>query len=155
MDQNLERAASGTSNVHYIFNQADRTSAAAVRSSLENDITRKFNELCTLAPGWDGYRSPPVRFDTANFAYGLIQKFASIADLPPKIVPTSSGAVQAEWDFEGGIAELLFYGPLRASAYLEFEGEAEEFEFGNDFRSIETWITDKIVRRTVDRSAAG
>jgi hypothetical protein len=84
----------------------------------------------------------------------LIGRIATIADAVPNIFPTSAGEIQAEWEIDGGVAELVFHGPLRASVYVEYEGQSEERELGSDFTFIEGWISDLKAKRTLDEAAA-
>lgn len=144
----------GTGNVFYIIQDSVASTTSASNRIFERQIRNKFNELCALPSGWDGYRSGPVPFGTANFAFGLTERIATIADAFPDIFPTSAGEIQAEWEIDGGVVELVFHGPLRASVYVEYEGQSEERELGSDFTFIEGWISDLKAKRTLDEAAA-
>jgi hypothetical protein len=144
----------GTGNVFYIIQDSVASTTSASNRIFERQIRNKFNELCALPSGWDGYRSGPVPFGTANFAFALTERIATIADAIPNIFPTSAGEIQAEWEIDGGVVELVFYGPLRASVYVEYEGQSEERELGSDFTFVEGWISDLKAKRTLDEAAA-
>lgn len=144
----------GTGNVFYIIQDSVASTTSSGSRTFERQIRNKFNELCALSVGWDGYRSGPVPFGTANFAFGLTERIATIADSFPNIFPTSAGEIQAEWEIDGGVVELVFHGPLRASVYLEYNGQSEERELGSDFTFVEGWIADLKAKRTLDEAAA-
>lgn len=144
----------GTGNVFYIIQDAVASTTSASNRTFERKIRNKFNELCALPAGWDGYRAGPVPFGTANFAFGLTERITTIANAFPNIVPTSAGEIQAEWELDGGVVELLFHGPLRASVYVEYDGHSEERELGSDFTFVESWISNLKAKRTLDEAAA-
>jgi hypothetical protein len=150
----ISSTRSGTGNVFYILSDSVASTTSARQWTFERQIRNKFNELCALPAGWDGYRSGPVPFGTANFAFGLTDRIAKIAESFPNIVPTSAGEIQAEWEVDGGIIELVFHGPLRASVYVEHNGHSEERELGSDFTFVENWISDLKAKRTLDEAAA-
>jgi hypothetical protein len=145
---------SGTGNIIYILQDSVASTTSTSRRTFERQIRNKFNELCALPAGWDGYRSGPVPFGTANFAFDLTQKIAAIADSFPNIFPTSGGDIQAEWEIDGGVVELIFHGPLKASVYVEDDGQSEERELGSDFTFVEEWISNLKAKRTLDEAAA-
>jgi hypothetical protein len=144
----------GTGNVIYIIQDSVVSTTSARNRPFERKIRNKFNELCALPAGWDGYRSGPVPFGTANFAFDLTQRIATIADSFPNIFPTSAGEIQAEWELDGGVVELVFHGPLKASVYVEDDGQSEERELGSDFTFVEGWISNLKAKRTLDEAAA-
>ena len=144
----------GTGNIFYVIQDSVASTTSSNRRTFERQIRSRFNELCALPSGWDGYRSGPVPFGTANFAFGLTERIATIADAFPNIVPTSAGEIQAEWDIEGGVVELVFHAPLRASVYVEYDGQSWERELGSDFTFVEDWISNLKAKRTLDEAAA-
>jgi|688.fasta_scaffold202107_2 hypothetical protein len=144
----------GTGNVVYVMQGAVASTTSDSKRTFERKIRRKFDELCALPAGWDGYRSGPVPFGTANFAFGLTERIATVADAFPNIVPTSGGEIQAEWEVDGGVIELVFHGPLSASVYVEHDGHSEERELGSDFTFVEDWISNLREKRAVDEAAA-
>ncbi|MBY3157189.1 hypothetical protein HFO56_33230 [Rhizobium laguerreae] len=73
-------------------------------------VARRLDELCLLAPGWDGYQGRAVTAKTAARVHALLAACLSPAGRYPSIVPGSSGDVQVEWhrggvDLEIGITE--------------------------------------------------
>lgn len=144
---------SGTGNVFALHSFDGASSTAASESMKERRIRRRFDQLCAMQAGWDGYRSAQILFSTANFAHEVVRNISRISDIDPVISPTSGGGVQAEWSFEHGVVELLFHGPLNVSAYMEIGNDSEERELKSDFTLVENFILDRLANPIVDQAA--
>jgi hypothetical protein len=144
---------SGTGNVYALPTIDGGGSIAQSESLNDRKIRRRFDQLCAMPVGWDGYRSGQVLFSTANFAHEIVRNITRLSSIEPVISPTSGGAVQAEWSFEHGLVELLFHSPLNVSAYMEFQGGSDERELRSDFTVVENFILDRLANTIVDHAA--
>lgn len=144
---------SGTGNVYALPNIEPGSSSAQTETLGNKKIRRRFDQLCAMSAGWDGYRGGQVLFSTANFAHEVVRNISRLSNIEPIISPTSSGGIQAEWDFEHGLVELLFHGPLNVSAYMEFDDQGDERELRSDFTVVENFILDRLANSIVDKAA--
>ncbi len=109
-------------------------------SDWDSYLKNALNKLCGLPNGWDGYASPPVKFENAECALHLLSGIKKITDnsgvelrkvIPdaPYFVPVAGGALQAEWHLDGYFVELFFDGtsPVTASFYTDDDNIYEEF----------------------------
>ncbi len=109
-------------------------------SSWDAVLSMELNTLCSLKTGWDGYNSPPVKFENAERVLNFLSLFKQMAeyldyslksiipDNPPHIVPVSGGALQAEWHLKHGYYMEFFFDnpcPIEASFY-NYEGNVNE-----------------------------
>lgn len=138
--------------------QISRTVMSNRTSSWDNHLRTELANLCNLDKGWDGYGSPPVKFENAQIALNFLSSFrqrtetvnASISRVLPNVpylVPVSGGAVQAEWHFDDMFVELFFDGDLPISAifYSESTDLEEECKFTHQNEQIDispliTWF---------------
>lgn len=112
------------------------------RSEWIIDLQERFDEITSLARGWDGYDGRSVTFTTAQFAAHLIERLF-IAGVPsPYLVPGSDGTVQIEWHRNQYDIEIDVLGPYEVVAFRRDQrtGKEEELELQMDFTALAEWI---------------
>jgi len=104
-------------------------------------VRRRLTEITGLSRGWDGYRAPPVAFDTAMFAFSALTKLCAAGTPVPQIVPGTEGDLQAEWHTDYGSIELHFREPNHVHAWMEdVSGNSVERVLTSDFAPVLPWI---------------
>jgi len=89
------------------------------RSKWIADLRERFDEITSLARGWDGYDGRPVTFATAQFAAHVIERLC-IAGVPsPYLVPGSDGTVQIEWRRNQYDIEIDVLAPTKLWRFVE------------------------------------
>ena len=101
-------------------------------------VKRRLTYLCGLRADWDGYKGRPTRFDTAHFAFQLLQKICSPTTPSPQLVPLSSGGLQVEWHYPHAEIELTIRAPYDVKAWVS---QGEEDEEGTDLPPLTTDFT--------------
>ncbi len=105
---------------------------------------RRFDEVCALEEGWDGYRGRRVKWQTADFTFRMLQSICAWDAPVPQIVPGSSGTLQVEWHLPHQTIELLVRAPYEVEAWREGDDLAEEeVELSRDFRLVIGWLEDQ------------
>ena len=109
-----------------------------------DEVKARFNELCALERGWDGYQGIPVSFTTANFALRMLEAVCGANAPAPQIVPGTDGDLQIEWHTEKADIELHVRAPNDGHAWRASPANpaGEEFELSNDFKIVATWVKD-------------
>lgn len=113
-------------------------------------LASRFDEIVSLAKGWDGYSAVPVAFGTAEFAAQMIERLC-ISEVPvPSIIPGSDGSLQVEWHAGGFDIELDVQGPNEVEAYRlnQATGATDELELESDFSQIASWLTELSIARS-------
>ncbi len=67
---------------------------------------RKVLALMSLEENWDSYGGRAVSLATARHAVQLLECLGDMGVPAPRVVPTSAGGVQYEWDVDGVELEL-------------------------------------------------
>jgi hypothetical protein len=129
--------------------EARKTAAATVSEEEETPawalhVKRRFDEVCALEEGWDGYNGRPVKWQTADFTFRMLQSICA-SDAPvPQIVPGSSGSLQVEWHLPHQTIELLVRAPYEVEAWREGPSiDEEEADLSGDFRRVIDWLEDQ------------
>lgn len=90
-------------------------------------LAGQVGELSTLRPGWDGHRGLPIDHGSLRKAWELLLHLTPWVQVPPSLVPTSTGGVVLEWHRGGIDLEVQF--PPKGDAEVSFESEAgDEFD---------------------------
>jgi hypothetical protein len=88
---------------------SDRTTYESVASSpWQNDLISEANKLFTLEPGWDSYGAEPIPVTTILIAVNTLVQVLTDSSPAPRLVPGSSGSVQAEWCLDNLDVEIEF-----------------------------------------------
>lgn len=134
--------------VHGVF-ATSRVTVSGLRSDWNQVLSQRFNHLCGLKLGWDGYRGKPVSFACANFAAQVLERLYTDSLPPPSLVPGSDGTLQIEWHLNRLDVELDVLGPNKVVAYFNDErsGRDVEIELDNDFTVVTSWL-DQMKRPT-------
>ena len=115
---------------------------AQPRSQWAADLKDRFDELTSLARGWDGYAGRPVSFHCAQFAANLIERLFVGGVPAPQLVPGGDGTLQIEWhrnQYDVEIDVLDTYDVLAVRRNIT-TGEVEEIELQMDFSPLSEWI---------------
>lgn len=118
------------------------------RSAWNDALRKRFDHLCRLPLGWDGYQGQPVSFSCANFAASVLERLYA-DDLPlPSLVPGSDGTLQIEWHKSQLDIELDILAPNKVMAYRndDITGEDEEVEIETDFTVVSSWLNEMKAR---------
>lgn len=121
------------------------------------DLLRRFEELCRLPRGWDGYDAFPVAFANANFTASMLASACPLDVPAPQIVPGSSGDLQVEWHTEKGDVELNIRGPYDVDAWRCSAPNApngEEIHLTTDFKVVGYWLRELSEISVAARSSA-
>lgn len=79
--------------------------------------------LRRLDPNWDGYGAPVIDPAIIDAAKSFVASLPATCLIPPRIVPTSSGALQLEWHDGPKSLELEFESP-DSVRYLQWHPQA-------------------------------
>lgn len=104
----------GASRVRYWERRADPT-----QSAWEEEISAKLAKLRQFPIGWDGYNSPPMRYDVGVFALTVLKSVMQPQTPLPQVVPSAAGGVQFEWHQKGIDLEVNFVAPYECELWLE------------------------------------
>lgn len=115
----------------------------------------RFNQICSLRPGWDGYRGAPVSFACAHFAATILEHLYTVGLPAPSLVPGSDGTMQIEWHRNQYDIELDVLAPNKVIAYRydHLSNEEDDIEVSNDFTVVSEWLKDMKTARQAKRSA--
>lgn len=121
------------------------TANAAISQSIPNwqiVVIDKLQELIRLEEGWDGYLAFPVSFESAMFAYKMLESISNSNTPAPQIVPGTSGDLQIEWHLLGGEIELWVRGPNSVHAWCQLHNRSEQYELEltTDFSTVSEWV---------------
>lgn len=120
------------------------------------EVTEKLNELTALPCGWDGYNAPAVSFDTAYFAFQMLEGISPAEAPAPQIVPGSHGDLQIEWHTDNGDIELHVRRPYVVDGWFVdaiVGADGVERRFTNDFTDAAGWV-EKVTEPTFANAAA-
>lgn len=109
-----------------------------------DSVTKKFKEILSLDPGWDGYKAPAIKRENAVFALSMLDAICGPDTPPPHVVPGSAGDIQIEWHTLDGDIELRVVRPNLVNAWYsrQDDGKEIEIELTNDFQKVSTWLTE-------------
>jgi hypothetical protein len=109
-----------------------------------DEVKARFDELCALERGWDGYQGVPVSFTTANFALRMLEAVCGANAPAPQIVPGTDGDLQIEWHTDEADIELHVRAPNDVHAWRSMPAitAGEEQQLNNDFKIVAAWIKD-------------
>ena len=118
------------------------------RSAWNEALRKRFDHICSLPFGWDGYRGQPVSFSCANFAASVLERLYIDGFPLPSLVPGSDGTLQIEWHKHQLDIELDILGPNKVMAYRndDITGEDEEIELETDFTVVSNWLNEMKAR---------
>ena len=158
--QRMFAAASGLTSIglgHNIFTRTAYVRVSVPNSPWFENLQEKFNDICSLPVGWDGYAGFPVSFNNAIFAANLLERLYLDGVPAPAIVPGSDGSLQLEWhrnQFDVEIDVLAPYEVL-ATRTDHANNTEQEFELESDFSVLADWISDlKSIDNEIDQFAA-
>jgi hypothetical protein len=102
------------------------------------EILERINRLTCLPTGWDGYGSPPVKWDVGMFALWVLESVMRPRTSMPRVVPSSAGAVQLEWHDQDIDLELYISAPYETELWFTDSRENIEVseELTNDFTAL-------------------
>jgi hypothetical protein len=130
---------------------------ATSRSDWRPEVEARMQELIRLEEGWDGYRGRAVNFNSAVFAFRVLES-ACTPDMPaPEIVPGASGDLQLEWHFPTGEIEVHVRAPNDVHAWrlvTRHPSFEEEWILSTDFSLVATWIKELTEASLAPRAAA-
>lgn len=133
--------------------KAERTEVMGWRTA----VTKQFQRLLSLQPGWDGYKAPAIKRENAVFALSMLDAIYSPDIPPPNIVPGSAGDIQIEWHTMEGDVELHVLRPNLVSAWYsrQSDGREIEVELSNNFQSVSSWLVEMMeAERAAEPAAA-
>jgi hypothetical protein len=107
-------------------------------------LTKRFEDVVSLMPGWDGYQGRPVSFSVAVFAANLLEAIYVETLDAPSIVPGADGSLQIEWHMFGFDIEVDILAPnnVVATRYRHADSTEEVVELKNDFSILADWIDE-------------
>ncbi len=105
-------------------------------------VVAKLDELATLPPNWNSYRSAPVRRACLLAAVQLLLDMMRDNSPTPAVVPTNRGTVLLEWHRHGIDLEIEVLGPGRFHVVAEDTPRRTELEsdIGSDLTEIVRYI---------------
>lgn len=139
-----------------VFRLGERTDFASRRVTVTSHNNRwwanlqsRFDDLCALEPGWDGYRGKPVNFTVATFAANLLERIFVPGLAEPALVPGSDGTLQIEWHRNGYDVEIDVLAPNKVVALrYDHRSDSEEVsELENDFSILLSWVNELAAAR--------
>jgi len=71
-------------------------------------VVEQLNDLRRLRFGWDGYRGAPISKEIITAAIAMINALDDHIAPRPRVVPTTSGGLQLEWNRPDRALELEF-----------------------------------------------
>ncbi|MAN45398.1 MAG: hypothetical protein GYB49_15805 [Alphaproteobacteria bacterium] len=126
-----------------------------------DELRRQLNLLCALDNDWDGYGSPPVKFENAELALRIVTNLLALFENSrppiqalnpgvPYFVPVSGGALQIEWHLPNSkFVELFVDGSDRCLASFVDEVLDEDREISIDcsgpqidLNELSKWIVE-------------
>lgn len=138
----------GTFRMHRIRVEGDR-------SDWNASLSKRFDDLCALRKGWDGYRGQPVSFACARFAATILEHLYTDGLPAPSLVPGSDGTLQIEWHRSQYDIELDVLAPNKVVAYRydHLIDQEDEFDIANDFTIVNRWLREMKTTRHIHRAA--
>lgn len=112
-------------------------------SAWRAEVVDRLNHVCRLPVGWDGYRAGPVSFNTAHFAFRVLDAVCTPDTPTPSIVPGISGDLQIEWHLSTGDIELHIRAPNDVIGWrktYDTSPDGEELLLTNNFTDVAMWI---------------
>ena len=108
------------------------------------ELSERFDQICSLRPGWDGYTGIPVSFGCAHFAAAILKHLFTTGLPAPSLVPGSDGSVQIEWHRNQYDIELDVLEPNKVVAYRydHLSQEEDGIDVSNDFTLVSEWLKD-------------
>ena len=107
-------------------------------------VMARFEHVCQLRQGWDGYDARPIDFGTANFALRVLHAICTPSTPAPFIVPGVDGDLQIEWHTEAWDIEIHVLAPNVVEAWRapadRRDAEEESFKTTIDFTSLCSWV---------------
>lgn len=82
-------------------------------------VVEKLVEFSNLPNDWDGYGSPPVKWDAGMFALNVLSRVMLARTPAPQVVPSPTGGVQLEWHLAGVDLEFHIAAPYDCELWLE------------------------------------
>ncbi|MTE01679.1 hypothetical protein GIY56_15425 [Paracoccus sp. YIM 132242] len=127
---------------------SNRVRIPGLRSAWNEGLRKRFEHLCSLPRGWDGYRGQPVSFACANFAAQVLERLYTDGLPLPSLVPGSDGTLQIEWHQNQFDIELDILAPNKVMAYRndDITGQDEELELDTDFTIVSFWLNEMKAR---------
>jgi hypothetical protein len=89
-----------------------------VDRKVENEIAPLLSEFTRYSVGWDSYKAPPLRRDTAGFALSVLNSIMKTQTPLPQVAPSSVGGVQLEWHEKGVDLELHITAPYECDVWF-------------------------------------
>lgn len=133
---------------------AHRVTLSEIQGQWQPAVKQRLEELVRLEEGWDGYTAFPVSFDSAMFAFRMLESICRPDTAPPQIVPGSSGDLQIEWHTQRGDIELWVRGPNNVHACRSSNDEDfQEIDLTNDFSTVSKWVKE-VTEPTIAYAAA-
>lgn len=145
--QRIFKSNSGLTSIGY--GHVDFIPSAYARVTVPNSpwfkiLQRKFDDICSLPVGWDGYAGCPVSFSSAIFAASLLERLYLEGVPAPAIVPGSDGSLQMEWHRNHFDVEIDVLAPYEVLATRtdHANNTEQEVELDRDFSILTSWISD-------------
>ena len=158
--QRIFEAPSGLTSIGHVHKLC--VSTAYVRVPVPNSLwfqilKKRFDDICSLPVGWDGYAGCPVSFNTAIFAANLLERLYLDGVPEPTLVPGSDGTLQMEWHRNQFDVEIDVLGPYEVLATRtdHANNTEQEIELESDFSVLADWISDlKAIDDEIEQFAA-
>jgi hypothetical protein len=115
-------------------------------------LSKRFDQMCALELGWDGYSGRPVKASCASFAANILEHLYRVGLEAPSLVPGGDGTVQIEWHHNQFDIELDVLAPNKVRAYRHDceSDQDEEVDIENDFSVVNGWLNEmKSPRQTL------
>jgi hypothetical protein len=105
-------------------------------------VLSKVLEFTKLAPDWDTYGSPPLKWDAGLFALAVLNQVMLRRTPIPQVVPTPGGGVQVEWHDRQLDIELHVRRPYDCELWVEDQrtGLSRSEELSSDFTHLQDAI---------------
>lgn len=125
------------------------------RSAWNASLSKRFDQICKLEQGWDGYKGQPVSFACAHFAATILEHLYTDGLPAPSLVPGSDGTMQIEWHRNQYDIELDVLAPNKVAAYRNdlLSYQEDEIDISNDFKVVNLWLNEMKAARQVLRAA--
>lgn len=95
------------------------TYESVVSRPWESELLREANKLFSLEHGWDSYGAEPIPIETILSALNTLMQVLTDSSPAPRLVPGSSGSVQAEWCLDDLDVEVEFSGSTDIRVWYE------------------------------------
>lgn len=137
----------GSFRMHRIRVESDR-------SAWNSSLSTRFDQLCALERGWDGYLGQPVSFACARFAATILEHLYTDGLLAPSLVPGSDGTLQIEWHRNQYDIEIDVLAPNKVVAYRNnlLSNQEDEIDISNDFTIVNLWLKEMKAVRQAQRA---